>query len=229
MAELGIFRTFRGKSELTGEARRQRGIIAALAGGAAARERTRTAIAQKISGDAPWKNVYSGVFKDFEDVLVPLGLAREEGRLPIKRGPKSLQKEGMPYYQLTEAGTVAALSFDSDARGAAARRFFAEPGPELAGLAVLNRMAPGLVTLVFERYVRRYCGGRLDALVPVTAQKLRESQEGALDEYRGMLAGFDRMPKAGKAAVLSVLAALSGEAQHPRSAPATESGEPRGR
>lgn len=210
-AGLAVFRTFKGRSELTGEARRQRGIIEALASGAAARERTRTAIAQKISGGAPWKNVYSGVFKDFEDVLVPLGLAREEGRLPIKRGPKSLQKEGMPYYQLTEAGTVVAMSFESGARGAAARRFFAEPGPDLAGLAVLNRMAPGVVTRVFERYVRGYCDGRAGELVPVTAQKLRESQGKELAEYRGLLAGFERAPKAGKAAVLAVLGSLSGE------------------
>ena len=206
---LAVFKTFKGKSGLTGEAKRQRNIIAALGSGAAARERTRTAIAQKISGDAPWKNVYSGVFKDFEEVLVPLGLAREEGRLPIKRGPKSLQKEGMPYYQLSDAGTVVALSFESGARGAAARKFFAEPGPDLAGLAVLNRMTPGTVTRIFERYVRRYCDGFVEELVPVTAAKLRESQEGALDEYRGMLTSFDRAPKAGKAAVLSVLGSLS--------------------
>ncbi len=211
MAELAIFRTFRGRDQLTGEAKRQRGVIAALASGSAARDRTRTAIAQKISGSAPWKNVYSGVFKDFEDVLVPRGLAAEEGRLPIKRGPKSLQKEGMPYYRLTEAGAVAALSFGSGAREAAARRFFAEPGPELAGLAVLNRVAPGLVTGVFERYVRRYCDGKMEELVPVTAAKLRGAQGGALDEYRGMLSGFERMPKSGRAAVMSVLAALSEE------------------
>lgn len=206
---LAIFKAFRGRNQMTGEAKRQRGIIAALAAGSAARERTRIAIAQRISGEVPWKNVYSGVFKDFEDVLVPLGLAAEEGRLPIKRGPKSLQNEGMPYYRLTEAGTVAALSFGSESRDAAARRFFAEPGPELAGLAVLNRVAPGLVTSVFERYVRRYCDGLMDGLVPVTAAKLRGAQGGALDEYRSMLSGFEKMPKANKTAVLAVLAALS--------------------
>lgn len=209
--KLAIFRAFRGRSQITGEAKRQRGIIAALAAGAAARERTRIAIARKISGGAPWKNVYSGVFKDFEDVLVPLGLAAEEGRLPIKRGPKSLQSEGMPYYRLTESGTVAALSFGSGARGAAARRFFAEPGPELAGLAVLNRAAPGLVTQIFERYVRRYCDGLMDELVPVTAAKLREAQGGALGEHRSLLSSFEKMPRANKAAVLSVLSSLSGE------------------
>ena len=208
---LAIFKVFRGRDELTGEARRQRGVIAALAAGAAARERSRIAIAQKISGRAPWKNVYSGVFKDFEDVLVPLGLAAEEGRLPIKRGPKSLQKEGMPYYRLTEAGTVAALSFGSGARDAAARRFFAESGPELAGLAVLNRAAPGTVASIFERYVRLYCDGRMDGLLPVTAAKLRRAQGGALDEYRDMLSNFEKMPKANKAAVMAVLASLSEE------------------
>ena len=211
MGKLAIFRTFRGSARLTGEAKRQRAVIAALATGPAARDRTRTAIAQKISGSAPWKNVYSGVFKDFEDVLVPLGLAGEEGRLPIKRGPKSLQKEGMPYYRLTEAGAVAALSFGSGAREAAARRFFAEPGPELAGLAVLNRAAPGLVTGIFEKYVRMYCDGRVEELVPVTAAKLRGAQGGALDEYRSLLASFERMPKSGRVAVTSILSALSEE------------------
>jgi len=36
-----------------------------------------------------WKNIYSGIFRDLDEVLLPLGIVEEEGRLPLKRGPKA--------------------------------------------------------------------------------------------------------------------------------------------
>jgi hypothetical protein len=111
--KLSIFDTFKTKdNSLTGEARRQRSIIQILSSKANAAERTRTGISQKIAkgqGNV-WKNIYSGIFRDLDEVLLPMGIAEENGRLPLKRGPKALQEKGIPYYHLTRKGVLIALS-----------------------------------------------------------------------------------------------------------------------
>ena len=89
---LSIFDTFKTKSdELTGEATRQRSIIVALATQTNPAERTRTAISQRIAEENGiiWKNIYSGIFRDLDEILIPMKLVQEEGRLPLKRGPKA--------------------------------------------------------------------------------------------------------------------------------------------
>ena len=53
-----------------------------------------------------WKNIYSGIFRDLDEILIPLGIVEEEGRLPLKRGPKALQQNGMPFYHLTKKGMI---------------------------------------------------------------------------------------------------------------------------
>ena len=44
---------------------------------------------------------------------MPLGIVEEEGRLPLKRGPKALQQNGMPFYHLTKKGMIVSLAIDS--------------------------------------------------------------------------------------------------------------------
>ena len=111
--KLAIFDTFKTKGEeLTGEAQRQRAIIGILASGSNAAERTRTGISQKMAKaqGIAWKNIYSGIFRDLDEILLPMGIAEEDGRLPLKRGPKALQEKGIPYYHLTKKGVLIALS-----------------------------------------------------------------------------------------------------------------------
>jgi hypothetical protein len=70
--KLSIFDAFKTKGEeLTGEANRQRAIIAILASNANPAERTRTGISQKIakSHGITWKNIYSGIFRDLDEIL----------------------------------------------------------------------------------------------------------------------------------------------------------------
>jgi hypothetical protein len=62
--------------------------------------------------DIVWKNIYSGIFRDLDEILLPLGIAEEDGRLPLKRGPKALQEIGIPYYHLTKKGILVALSIN---------------------------------------------------------------------------------------------------------------------
>ena len=73
---------------------------------------TRTAIAQSIAkkNGLLWKNIYSGVFRDMDEILIPLDIVIEAGRLPLKRGPKALQEKGIPFYKLTKCGFRGAVS-----------------------------------------------------------------------------------------------------------------------
>ena len=93
---------------MTGEAIRQRNIIVHLANVNNSESRTRTGIAQNIAekNGLLWKNIYSGVFRDMDEILIPLDIVTEEGRLPLKRGPKALQETGVPFYKLTIKGLL---------------------------------------------------------------------------------------------------------------------------
>ncbi len=102
--KLSIFDTFKTKdNSLTGEAKRQRSIIRILSSNTNAAERTRTGISRKIAKGQGivWKNIYSGIFRDLDEILVTMGIAEVNGRLPLKRGPKALQELGIPFYLLT--------------------------------------------------------------------------------------------------------------------------------
>ena len=45
-------------------------------------------------------------------MLLPARVVKEGGRLPIKRGPKALQIEGIPYYELTHIGLIIASTIE---------------------------------------------------------------------------------------------------------------------
>lgn len=57
---------------------------------------TRTSIAHVIAKKHGilWQNIYSGIFRDLDEVLIPSGVVKEGGRLPLRRGPRALQLEG---------------------------------------------------------------------------------------------------------------------------------------
>ena len=113
--KLSIFQTFKTKThQLTGEAIRQRNIIIHLAQTNNSRSMTRTAIARSIAAKNGllWTNLYSGIFRDMDEILIPLDVVIEAGRLPLKRGPKALQEKGIPFYKLTKSGLLVALSID---------------------------------------------------------------------------------------------------------------------
>ncbi|MGI0089203.1 MAG: hypothetical protein ACREAF_02500, partial [Nitrosopumilaceae archaeon] len=117
---LSVFETFKTKrEELTGEAVRQRGIIIHLATESSPLMKTRTAIAHKLAekNGTVWQNIYSGIFRDLDEILLPLKIVEEAGRLPLRRGPKALQEQGVPYYQLTDGGMVVAASLDELEKG----------------------------------------------------------------------------------------------------------------
>ena len=169
---LGIMKAKRGRP--TGEARRQRAILASLASHTRPADRTRPAIAKAVSGGggAQWKNMYSGVFNDIEGSLVPQGLIEEEGRLPYRRGPRAVQEAGIPYYRLTRLGRLACLSLAEvpdrealigglveDSGSAAEKR-------ALGAIAAMARFAPEFADTLLGDQARAYSEGRAESLLP---------------------------------------------------------------
>ncbi len=211
---LAIFDTFKTKpNQLTGEARRQRAIITILAQSMTPTENTRTSIAQNIAqiNKVPWKNIYSGIFRDFDKILIPLKLVSEEGRLPLKRGPKALQEEGVPFYRLTETGKIVALSFDSIVRDKVLKKFFKDvkSNDQIGMISELSKTAPRLVYSIFEDYVRGYCDGKITELVPISSEKIMQTQGEFLPMCIELLDTFMKLSKSDKEKMSGFLDSIS--------------------
>ena len=171
---------------MTGEATRQRAIISHLASATNSASKTRTAISQTIAQENKilWKNIYSGIFRDLDEILIPLGIVEEEGRLPIKRGPKALQESGMPFYHLTKKGLLVALSISETVnRESMIDEFFAgeyydtEEVPVQEMIAKLQKTAPMFTFSLFEKYTKAYCDGKILNLLPLNISNLQKSSD----------------------------------------------------
>ena len=212
-SRLPIFDTFKTKSSvLTGEALRQRAILAILAMQMNPTDRTRTAISKQIAGRSGivWKNIYSGIFRDLEEMLIPAGIVEEEGRLPLKRGPKALQEEGVPYYRLTRQGRAICLSIpDVIRRGDMLRDTLSDGEMVDAPLGSLllrfERFAPGFVHSLIERYIRAYCEGSLKGLLPLSASGLKAVAGDDIRIQGEILRGFMAEPEDEREAILEFL------------------------
>jgi hypothetical protein len=208
--KLSIFETFKTKREqLTGEAIRQRYIISHLAREDTSTLTTRTAIAQNIAkkNNLLWKNIYSGVFRDLDEILIPLDIVVEAGRLPLKRGPKALQESGIPYYQLTTKGLLVSLSIDDfDQKDSVLNKFLSKAEikeKEFASVVkTLVKISPKFTYSMFEIYVRAFCEGKLKNLLPFSVSKFQEISDNAFTTQNELLSGFMALPKTKKFDVL---------------------------
>jgi len=208
--KLSIFETFKTKREQpTGEATRQRHIISHLAKEDNSALTTRTAIAQNIAkkNNLLWKNIYSGLFNAMEESLIPLGIVVEAGRLPLKRGPKALQESGIPYYQLTTKGLLVALSIDDfDQKNSVLGEFLSKAEikeKEFADVVkTLVKVSPKFTYSMFEVYVRAFCEGRLNSLLPFTVSKFQGISDNSFVIQNELLTGFTTLPKSKKFDVL---------------------------
>ena len=196
-SKLAVFDTFKTKNqELTGEATRQRSIITTLATQENPTEKTRTSISQRIASKSGiiWKNLYSGVFRDLDEILIPLKLVEEEGRLPLKRGPKALQEKGVPYYRLTQKGLIVALALDEIiGREDILERYLSGEGEDSElheTLLKLSHMAPRFFYSLFKKYVSAYCQGKLKELIPLNLQNWRRISDESIIIQKEFLEGF---------------------------------------
>ena len=201
--KLAVFDTFKTKGdELTGEANRQRAIITILASNANPAERTRTGISQRIAKKqgVTWKNIYSGIFRDMDEILIPMKIAEEDGRLPLKRGPKALQEIGIPYYHLTKKGILIALSISEiKNRENLLKEFFSKSESTEKEfekiLSILLKTSPNFTYSIFQKYVKAFCNNKIKDLLPFDLSKLREISDESLGIQKEFLEAFLKLSK----------------------------------
>jgi len=211
--KLAIFDTFKTKGdELTGEANRQRSIISILASNANPAERTRTGISQRIAKKQgkSWKNIYSGIFRDMDEILLPMKIAEEDGRLPLKRGPKALQEIGIPYYHLTRKGILIALSISEiDNRENLLKDFFSKSESSEKDfekiISSLLKTSPKFTYSIFQKYVKAFCNNKIKDLLPFDLSKLREISDESLGIQKEFLEAFLKLSKQEKVDAIQLL------------------------
>jgi len=199
--KLAIFDTFKTKSnDLTGEAKRQRAIITILGSNVNPAERTRTGISQKIAQkqEIAWKNIYSGIFRDLDEILLPLGIAEENGRLPLKRGPKALQEKGIPYYHLTKKGNLVGLSINGiENMESQLKEFFAKSETkEKEFEKILTKFlttSPIFTYSIFQKYVKAFCEDKIKELLPFDLSKLKDISDEDLIIQKEILLAFIKL------------------------------------
>ena len=201
--KLAIFDTFKTKgNDLTGEANRQRAIITILASNANPAERTRTGISQRMAKKEgiSWKNIYSGIFRDLDEILLPMEIAEEAGRLPLKRGPKALQEIGIPYYHLTKKGLLIALSISEvKDREKTLKEFFSKSESTEQEfeeiLSSLLEKSPNFIYSIFQKYVKAFCDNKIQELLPFDLSKLKEITDESLTIQKEVLSAFVKLSK----------------------------------
>ncbi len=216
--KLSVFQTFKTKdSEFTGEAMRQRGIIIHLATESIPTMKTRTSIAHKLAekNNTTWQNIYSGIFRDLDEILLPLGIVEEVGRLPIKRGPKALQEQGVPYYDLTEEGMLVAASLEEmkKERVSIMTEFFEKNSNSKDKdfkkvVLVLLNVAPIFVSSLLRKYIEAYSDGKIKRLVPFDTNNLRNIFDETMIIQRELLEGFSALSNIDKEPIMNFLKSL---------------------
>ena len=201
--KLAIFDTFKTKgNDLTGEANRQRSIITILASNVNPAERTRTGISQRMAKKQgiTWKNIYSGIFRDLDEILLPMEIAEEDGRLPLKRGPKALQEIGIPFYHLTKKGLLIALSISEvKNRENILKEFFSKSKSTEKEfeeiLTSLLETSPNFIYSIFQKYVKAFCDNKIQELLPFDLSKLKEISDESLIIQKEVLSAFVKLSK----------------------------------
>jgi hypothetical protein len=199
--KLAIFDTFKTRDkDLTGEAKRQRAIISILGNKVNPAERTRTGISQKIAKkqEISWKNIYSGIFRDLDEILLPMEIAEEDGRLPLKRGPKALQEKGIPYYHLTKKGILVGLAINGiETMGPQLKEFFSKSDPiEREFEKILTKFmttSPIFTYSIFQKYVKAFCENKINELLPFDISKLKDISDENLIIQKEILLAFVKL------------------------------------
>lgn len=181
-SHIAIFDTFKThQAKSTRESKRQRGIIAHIALEKDPSGKTRTSIAHILAKKygIAWQNIYSAIFKDLDEVLIPAKVVKEGGRLPIKRGPRALQIEGIPYYELTNTGLIIASTIEETGdiryRMKLLELYIINSNLQNSnharnnsvineGILLLSRYAPSFILKIINEYIIAYNRGEIERL-----------------------------------------------------------------
>ena len=218
---IAIFDTFKTRTDkFTGEATRQRGIIAHLATEQSPELRTRTSIAHAIAkkNNVLWQNIYSGIFRDLEEILIPLDIVRIGGRLPLRRGPRALQLEGVPFYELTESGLLVATCIDElGAKRMKLLESYISSIPTrdqsqrvmYMGILLLIKTTPSFVSKIINEYIYAYSRGIIENLIPMDVKKLRDVISKQITVERELIEAFDVLQEDQKETVRNFFKAIT--------------------
>ena len=198
---IAIFNTFKTRrNKFTGEAKRQRGILAHLAMEQSPELRTRTSIAHFIAKKHGilWQNIYSGIFRDLDEVLIPSGVVKEGGRLPLRRGPRALQLEGVPFYELTDAGLVVASCIEEiDDRLRLLKSYITsmsyankDESMMFQGMLLLVDIAPSFISKIINEYIYAYTTGLIQSITPIDMKKFQNAVSNKISIERELLEAF---------------------------------------
>ena len=143
-----------------------------------------------------------------DEILIPLDIVFEAGRLPLKRGPKALQESGIPYYQLTTKGFLVVLSIDDfDQKDSVLDEFLSKAEIKekefVDAIRTLVKISPKFTYSMFEIYVRAFCEGKLKNLLPFSIPEFQRISENVFTTQNELLAGFMTLPKSKKLDVLN--------------------------
>ena len=218
---IAIFDTFKTrKDRYTGEAKRQRGIIAHLATEQSPELRTRTSIAHIIAKkhDILWQNIYSGIFRDLDEALIPCGIVKVGGRLPLRRGPRALQLEGVPFYELTESGLLVASSIEEvgDNRMKMLESYLSsipvrDQNEKIMcqGILLLIKMSPSFIYKIINEYIYAYSTGLIDKITPIEIKNLRVVISKQIAIERELIEAFNGLQSDQKELVRKFFKAIS--------------------
>jgi len=142
-----------------------------------------------------------------DEILIPLDIVFEAGRLPLKRGPKALQESGVPYYHLTTKGLLVVLSIDNFSQKDSVLDEFLSKAEikekEFASVVkTLVKVSPKFTYSMFEIYVKAFCEGKLKNLLPISVSKFQEISDNSFTIQNELLAGFTTLSKSKKSDVL---------------------------
>jgi hypothetical protein len=135
-------------------------------------------------------------------VLIPSGVVKEGGRLPLRRGPKALQMEGVPFYELSETGLLVASSIEEvgPSRTKMLESYIrnlpiGSPNYEIMreGILLLIRFFPSFACKIINEYVRAYTLGLIEGITPMDISKLRSVISAQIGLEKELIESFDRL------------------------------------
>ena len=127
-------------------------------------------------------------------------IAEEDGRLPLKRGPKALQEIGIPFYHLTKKGLLIALSISEvKNRENILKEFFSKSKSTEKEfeeiLTSLLETSPNFIYSIFQKYVKAFCDNKIQELLPFDLSKLKEISDESLIIQKEVLSAFVKLSK----------------------------------
>jgi hypothetical protein len=137
-------------------------------------------------------------------------IAEEDGRLPLKRGPKALQEKGIPYYHLTKKGVLVGLAINgTENMISQSKEFFSKSDQkEKEFEKILTKFmttSPIFTYSIFQKYVKAFCENQIEELLPFDLSKLQDILDEDLIIQKEIVLAFGKLPNQEKKETIAFL------------------------